>query len=67
MVHVWQFRSRKRCSALDNSVSCAETMTIKEHDCVVLTADLPSERLKPGEVGTVIHIHTQVRLMKSSS
>lgn len=32
-------------------------MTIKEHDCVVLTADLPSERLKAGDVGTVVHIH----------
>ena len=28
-----------------------------EHDCVVLTADLPGENLKTGDVGTVIHIH----------
>src|SRR5581483_4926480 len=49
-------RSRKHCSAIDNSVSCP-AMTIKEHDCVVLTADLPSERLKAGDVGTVVHIH----------
>ncbi len=32
-------------------------MKIKEHDCVVLTADLPGEKLKAGDVGTVIHIH----------
>ena len=32
-------------------------MTIKEHDCVVLTADLPGENLKAGDVGTVVHIH----------
>ena len=32
-------------------------MSIKEHDCVVLTADLPKEGLKAGDVGTVIHIH----------
>lgn len=32
-------------------------MTIKEHDCVVLTADLPSEDFKAGDVGTVVHIH----------
>jgi hypothetical protein len=32
-------------------------MTVKEHDCVVLTADLPSEGLKAGDVGTVVHIH----------
>ena len=32
-------------------------MTITEHDCVVLTADLPGERLKAGDVGTVVHIH----------
>ena len=32
-------------------------MKIKEHDCVVLTSDLPGEELKAGDVGTVIHIH----------
>jgi hypothetical protein len=32
-------------------------MKIKEHDCVVLTADLPGEGLKAGDVGTVVHIH----------
>jgi hypothetical protein len=32
-------------------------MTVKEHDCVVLTADLPKEGLKAGDVGTVFHIH----------
>lgn len=32
-------------------------MNMKEHDCVVLTADLPGERLKAGDVGTVVHIH----------
>ena len=32
-------------------------MKIKEHDCVVLTADLPAEGLKAGDVGTVVHIH----------
>ena len=32
-------------------------MKIKEHDCVVLTADLPVEKLKAGDVGTVVHIH----------
>ncbi len=30
---------------------------IKEHDCVVLTADLPGEKLEAGDVGTVVHIH----------
>ncbi len=30
---------------------------IKEHDCVVLTADLPNEKLEAGDVGTVVHIH----------
>ena len=31
-------------------------MTIKEHDSVVLTADLPSEQLKAGDVGAVVHL-----------
>jgi Domain of unknown function (DUF4926) len=30
---------------------------IKEHDCVVLTCDVPDERLTAGDVGTVVHIH----------
>ena len=30
---------------------------IQEHDCIVLTEDIPSERLKAGDVGTVVHIH----------
>ena len=32
-------------------------MKIKEHDCVVLTRDLPEEDLKAGDVGAVVHIH----------
>ena len=32
-------------------------MKIKEHDCLVLTADLPVEGFKAGDVGTVVHIH----------
>ncbi len=31
---------------------------IKEHDCVVLTADLPAEKLEAGDVGTVVHLHS---------
>ena len=30
---------------------------INEHDCVVLTKDLPDEGLKAGDIGTVVHIH----------
>ena len=30
---------------------------IREHDCVVLTQDLPDEGLKTGDIGTVVHIH----------
>ncbi len=30
---------------------------MKEHDCVVLTQDLPEEELSAGDVGTVIHVH----------
>ena len=30
---------------------------IKEHDCVVLTSDIPDDALKAGDVGTVVHIH----------
>ena len=32
-------------------------MKLNEHDCAVLTADLPGEKLKTGDVGTVIYIH----------
>jgi hypothetical protein len=30
---------------------------IHEHDCVVLTHDLPAEGLQAGDVGAVVHIH----------
>ena len=30
---------------------------IKEHDCIVLTANVPDEGLEPGDIGTVVHIH----------
>ena len=30
---------------------------IKEHDLIVLTADLPAEKLCAGDVGTIVHIH----------
>jgi Domain of unknown function (DUF4926) len=32
-------------------------MKIKEHDCVVLTHDLPAENLEAGDVGAVVHVH----------
>lgn len=32
-------------------------MKVNEHDCVVLTGDLPDENLRAGDVGTVVHIH----------
>ena len=30
---------------------------INEHDCVVLTQDLPDVGLRTGDIGTVVHIH----------
>jgi hypothetical protein len=30
--------------------------TMREHDRVVLTVDLPAEKLTAGDVGTVVHI-----------
>ena len=30
---------------------------IREHDTVVLTEDLSSERLRAGDVGAVVHVH----------
>jgi hypothetical protein len=30
---------------------------IKEHDCVVLTTNVPDEGLEAGDIGTVVHIH----------
>ena len=32
-------------------------MRFKEHDCVVLTRDLPDDDLRAGDVGAIIHIH----------
>jgi hypothetical protein len=30
---------------------------IQEHECIVLTQDIPDESLQAGDVGTVVHIH----------
>lgn len=30
---------------------------IKEHDVIILTADLPGEGLQAGDIGTVVHVH----------
>ena len=30
---------------------------IKEHDRIALKTNLPAQRLKAGDVGTVIHVH----------
>ncbi len=30
---------------------------IQEHDCIVLTEQIPAEGLQAGDVGTVVHIH----------
>ena len=30
---------------------------IHEHDCVVLTADVPAAGMMAGDVGTVVHVH----------
>ena len=30
---------------------------IREHDCVVLTSDLPAASLLAGDVGTIVHVH----------
>jgi len=32
---------------------------INEHDEVVLTEDVPTEGLKAGDIGTVVHIHAK--------
>ena len=32
---------------------------IREHDRVVLTVDLPGDRLAAGDVGTVVHVHRE--------
>ena len=32
-------------------------MTIKEHDCVVLTEDVPEAGLEAGDIGTAVHVH----------
>ena len=30
---------------------------LKEHDRIVLTADIPGHRLKIGDVGTIVHVY----------
>ena len=42
-------------------------MTIREHDLVVLTADIPAEGLEQGDVGTVVLVHRADAGLKWSS
>jgi hypothetical protein len=32
-------------------------MMINEHDCVILTEDVPDVGLEAGDIGTVVHVH----------
>ncbi len=32
---------------------------IQEHDRIVLTVDIPQDGLKAGDVGSVVHLHSQ--------
>jgi hypothetical protein len=34
---------------------------IQEHDCIVLTTDVPAEKLRAGDVGTVVHLYNDGR------
>lgn len=57
---VWQqdhTGSRGSCAPADHRLSSGGIMKFKEHDCAVLTADLPEEGLLAGDVGTIVHVH----------
>jgi hypothetical protein len=47
----------RNCTSVDQRVSSGGKVMIKEHDCVVLTKNLPKEKLEAGDIGTVVHIH----------
>ncbi len=32
---------------------------LEEHDCVVLTDDLGESNLKPGDIGTIVHVYSE--------
>jgi hypothetical protein len=48
--HYWE-----RKTGLNETRLCE--FMIKEHDCIVLTQDLPAEGLLAGDIGTVVHLH----------
>jgi hypothetical protein len=54
---VWQNGQGRNCAPVDQRVSSGVKVMIKEHDCVVLTKNLPKEKLEAGDIGTVVHIH----------
>ena len=33
---------------------------VKEHECIVLSNDLPEDGLEAGDIGTMVHIHQSV-------
>lgn len=50
-------RPRTNRAATHHGASLGGGLIIREHDCVVLTEDIPDDGLKAGDIGTVIHIH----------
>ncbi len=40
---------------------------INDFDRVVLTCDIPSKKLKKGDIGTVVMIHPKVKLVSSEN
>ncbi len=48
---------RRSCTTADHRVPFGSGMMMSEHDCVVLTQDVPEAGLEAGDVGTVVHLH----------
>jgi uncharacterized protein DUF4926 len=43
---------------MENLMKSARKKVIKEHDRVVLKKNLPAEKLRAGDVGTIVHIYS---------
>jgi hypothetical protein len=56
---IWIIDRGRNCPRLVTAypAESRERIMTKEHDRVVLTAPLPENGLKPGDVGTVVHLY----------
>jgi hypothetical protein len=56
-LRIWDLLKGLRGFNLSSNCFCRNSIMMKEHERVVLKTAVPSEALKAGDVGTVVHVY----------